>query len=328
MTKPFIGLDLGGTNIKGGLVNTENGDIHGFQQIDTLAREGHAAVILRMAGLVKEIVESSNLTDAEIGGVGVGVPGRHDLRQGLVLFTPNFPGNWLNVPLRQRMEELTGLHTTMLNDVRAMTLGEWTFGAGRGADTVACFAIGTGIGGGLVINGRLHLGIDGSGGELGHQIIDMNGLPCGCGSRGCLEAYASGPAITAMGLKAVTQGLTTRIAELADYDLNRVTPEIIHRAALEGDLIAQDIFRQAGFYIGIAVASVIASVGPRRVVIGGGVARAGELLLGPLRRTVEERVFMVPKEKIEILPAELGIRAGMIGAALWARQNLVGVRTG
>ncbi len=326
--KPFIGLDLGGTHIKGGLVNTESGEIQGFQQIDTLAREGHAAVIHRMAGLVKEIVKSSGLLKTEIGGVGIGVPGMLDLKRGLVLFTPNFPGNWLNVALRPRMEKLTGLHTAMLNDVRSMTLGEWTFGAGRGVDTVACFAVGTGIGGGLVINGRLHLGIDGTGGELGHQIIDMNGLPCGCGSRGCLEAYASGPAITAMGLKAVTQGLTTRIGELAEYDLNRITPEIIHQAALDGDLIAQDIFKRAGFYIGIAVASIIASVGPPRVVIGGGVARAGELLLEPVRKTVDERTFMVPRDKVEIVPAELGVRAGMIGAALWARDDLYGDRKG
>lgn len=325
--KGFIGLDLGGTHIKGGLVDTETGEIDGFQQIDTLARDGHEAVILRMAGLVKQIARSSGLTNAEIGGVGIGVPGMLDLKRGLVLFTPNFPGNWLEIPLRQRMVELTGLHTAILNDVRSMTLGEWTFGAGRGVDTIACFAVGTGIGGGLVINGRLHLGIDGTGGELGHQIIDMNGLPCGCGSRGCLEAYASGPAITAMGLKAVTQGLTTRIGEMADYDLNRITPELIHQAALEGDEIARDIFERAGFYIGIAVGSVIVSVGPRRVVIGGGVARAGELLLEPLRSTVEERVFMVPKDKVEIVPAELGIRAGMIGAALWARDELDGNRS-
>lgn len=326
--KPFIGLDLGGTHIKGGLVNTESGDIQGFRQVDTLAREGYAAVILRMGRLVEEIVKSSGLLKTEIGGVGIGVPGMLDLKRGMVLFTPNFPGNWLNVALRSRMQELTELHTTMLNDVRSMTLGEWTFGAGRGVDTVACFAIGTGIGGGLVINGRLHLGIDGSGGELGHQIIDMNGLPCGCGSQGCLEAYASGPAITAMGLKAVTQGLTTRIGALAEYDLNRITPQIIHQAALEGDVIAQDIFRRAGFYIGIAVASVIASVGPRRVIIGGGVARAGELLLESLRRTVDERVFMVPRNKVEIVPAELGVRAGMIGAAVWARHDLKGDQTG
>lgn len=320
--KYFVGLDLGGTQIKGALVNTVNGEISGVQQVATRAQEGYEAVIDRMARLVEQVKSASGVLDDELGGVGVGVPGMLDLERGLVLFLPNLPGTWPNVPLRQRMEALTGLRTALLNDVRSMTLAEWTFGAGRGVDTIACFAIGTGIGGGLVINGKLHLGIGGTGGELGHQIIDMNGLPCGCGSRGCLEAYASGPAITAMGLKAVTQGLTTRISEMADYDLNRITPQLIHQAALEGDTIARDIFERAGFYIGIAVASIIASVGPRRVVIGGGVAQAGDLLLDPIQRTVNERVFIVPKEQVEIVLAKLGVYAGLIGAALWAREGL------
>jgi glucokinase len=318
----FIGLDLGGTQMKAGLVNVESGEASALQQADTLAHEGHEAVIRRMASLVEKVISASGMAKVDIRGIGMGVPGVLDLERGFVIFTPNFPGNWLNVPLRQRIQDLTGMHAQILNDVRSMTLAEWTFGAGQGVDTIACFAVGTGIGGGLVINGKLHLGIDGTGGELGHQIIDMNGLPCGCGSRGCLEAYASGPAITAMGLKAVTQGLTTRIGDMADYDLNRITPELIHQAAIEGDEIAQEIFDQAGFYIGIAVASIIAAVGPRRVVIGGGVAQAGDLLLDPIRRTVDERVFMVPREKVMIVPAELGVHAGLIGAALWARENL------
>jgi glucokinase len=199
-----------------------------------------------------------------------------------------------------------------------MTLAEWTFGAGRGADTIACFAIGTGIGGGLVINGQLHLGINGTAGELGHQIIDMNGPKCGCGSRGCLEAFASGPAIVAMGIKAIVQGLTTDIGALADYDLNKVTPKLIHDAAMQGDEIANDIFERAGFYIGIAVASTLAAVGPSKIVIGGGVAQAGDLLLEPIRQTVRERFFIVPMKEYEIVQAALGADAGLIGAALWS----------
>ena len=146
------------------------------------------------------------------------------------------------------------------------------FGAGRGVDTVAVFAIGTGIGGGLVLNGQLHLGIGGTGGELGHMTIDFNGPRCGCGNFGCLEAYASGPAIAAMGLKAVTQGLTTCIADLCENDLNRITPEFIAQAAHAGDEIAKDIFERAGFYLGIAAANVCVAIGPRRIIIGGGVA--------------------------------------------------------
>jgi putative hydrolase of the HAD superfamily len=144
------------------------------------------------------------------------------------------------------------LPVRLLNDARAITLGEWKFGAGRGVDTLACFAIGTGIGSGLVINGTLHLGIGGTAGELGHQTIDFNGPLCGCGNHGCLEAYASGPAIAAMGIKAVIQGQTTTIGALVDHDLNRITSQVVSQAASQGDRVAIDIYAQAGEYIGIA----------------------------------------------------------------------------
>jgi glucokinase len=185
-------------------------------------------------------------------------------------------------------------------------------------DTIAVFAIGTGIGGGLVINGRLHLGIGGTGGELGHMTIDYNGPRCGCGNYGCLEAFASGPAIAAMGIKAVTQGLTTQIGELSNYDLNRITPELIAGAAQAGDPIARDIYEKAGLYLGIAAANVCVAVGPRRIVFGGGVAQAGDLLLEPIRRVLKERVVVMPVEQVQVVHSELGNNAGMIGVACWA----------
>jgi glucokinase len=206
----------------------------------------------------------------------------------------------------------------LLNDVRAITLGEWKFGAGRGVETIAVFAIGTGIGGGLVVNGRLHLGIGGTAGELGHQIIDLNGPRCGCGNHGCVEALASGPAIVAMGVKAVAQGLTTSLGERVDYDLNKITPEVIADAGVAGDAIAKEIYDRAGTYIGLAVANVLVSVGPRKVVIGGGVAQAGDLLIEPIRRTIRERVFMMPVDQVEVVSAELGTNAGIFGMAAWA----------
>lgn len=315
-------MDLGGTLLKAAVVDTDSGEISGLKKVETLAREGHEAVMARMADLIEELVSTSGVPKSQFGGIGIGLPGVLDLEQGVVLFLPNLPGTWPNVPLKRTIEQSIGLPTHILNDVRLMTLGEWTFGAGRGVDTIACFAIGTGIGGGLVINGKLHLGIGGTGGELGHQIIDMNGPKCGCGSRGCLEAFASGPAIVAMGVKAVVQGLTTSIGEYVDYDLNRITPKVIYQAAVDGDEIANEIYELAGFYIGIAVSSTLAAVGPRKVVIGGGVAQAGDLLLEPIRRTVEERVHIMPVEQVEIVPAELGPNAGLIGAALWAKENV------
>ena len=317
----FIGVDLGGTNLRAALVDTSTGAYSHLTSIETLARDGHAAVMARMANLIESVIASSGLSKDQIGGIGIGVPGVLDLERGLTVFLPNLPGTWPNVPLRDTIADRVGLPTALLNDVRSMTLAEWQFGAGRGVDTIACFAIGTGIGGGLVINGQLHLGIGGTGGELGHQTIDFNGPLCGCGNRGCLEAFASGPAITALGAKAVMQGLTTRIGELIDYDLNRLTPHVISDAARAGDALAKDIFEQAGFYIGVAAASIIVSVGPRRVVIGGGVAQAGELLLNPIRRTVIERVRVMPIDQVSIVPAELGPNAGLIGAAVWADQT-------
>jgi glucokinase len=258
----------------------------------------------------------------EIGGIGIGVPGRLDLDKGETLFLPNLPGNWPNVPLVDTISNLTGLPAAILNDVRAITFGEWRFGAGRGVDTVAVFAIGTGIGGGLVLNGQLHMGIDGTAGELGHMVIDFNGPRCGCGNKGCVEVYASGPAIAAMGMKAVAQGLTTKIGELCEYDLNRITPELIGKAAALGDDIACEIYRQAGFYLGIAASSICAAIAPRRIIIAGGVSVAGRLLLDPMEQTLRDRVRMMPVEQVELVMANLGGNAGVIGAASWAAKRL------
>ncbi|HEX9029740.1 MAG TPA: ROK family protein [Anaerolineales bacterium] len=316
--KAYIGCDFGGTNLKAGLVDPLNGLVSEQISIPTLSREGPEAVMDRMADLIRSVIARSGLDLADVGGVGISAPGVLDLENGLTLMLPNLPGNWPNVPLRDTISNLTGLPVALLNDVRAITYAEWRMGAGRGVDTMACFAIGTGIGGGLVINAQLHMGIGGTGGELGHTIIDFNGPLCGCGNHGCVEAYASGPAIAAMGVKAVTQGLTTHIGPLAEYDLNRITPKLIYQAALSGDPIALDIYAQAGYYIGIAAANVCASVGPRKIVIAGGVSQAGDLLLDPIRRTIRERVFIMPVEQVQVVPAELGNNAGVIGTALWA----------
>jgi glucokinase len=321
MSKKYIGCDLGGTNLRAGIVDLDDGKVSHLKSTSTLAREGHDAVMMRMGALINDVIAASGLPKTEIGAVGIGVPGVLDLERGTTLFLPNLSGTWPDVPLRDTIAGYTGLPVVLLNDVRSITFGEWRFGAGQGADTMACFAIGTGIGGGLVINGKLHLGIGGTGGELGHQMIDYNGPLCGCGSRGCLEVYASGPAISSMGMKAVVQGLTTSIGKLVDFDLNKITPDVIARAASHGDEVAQRIIDEAGFYIGIGAANVCASIGPRRIVIAGGVSRIGEPLLEPIRRTLRERVTIMPVEQVEVVQAQLGDDAGVIGVALWASAH-------
>jgi glucokinase len=319
--KRYFGVDFGGTNLRAAIVDTESGALISQQKRPTLAHEGQESVINRMVQLIDDVIKASALPASAIGGIGIGVPGTPDMDNGIIRFLTNLSGQWRNVPLQAIIEDRVGLPVALINDVRAMTLGEWVFGAGQGVDTLACFAIGTGVGGGLVVNGQLHLGIGGTAGEFGHQIVEINGLPCGCGGRGCLEMYASGPAIAAMGAKAVMHGHTTRIGEIVEYDLNRITAETVVRAAQEGDPIAAEILERASTYLGVAVSNVLSVISPRKVIFGGGVAQAGELLLAPIRRMAAERAHLIPVDQIQFVQAGLGNEAGLIGAALWAASG-------
>lgn len=313
------GIDLGGTNLRGVIFDKEHGKVIVHAQIPTRAEEGPPAVIRRMISLLQELISQSPIP---IAAIGIGVPGLYDPRTQTTRFLPNLPTAWRDVPLGPEIEHAVGYPTFLINDARAFTLGEAMWGAGRGASIVVGITLGTGIGGGVVIEGRLLFGIDGTAGEVGHQIIHPYGPPCGCGSRGCLEAHASGPAIAAAGMKAVRQGRTTRIRDMIGGDLNAITPEVIVRAAEAGDPVAREIPEESGFYLGIGVANLITLFSPEVVVIGGGVAKAGEWLLEPIRRVVAERCRVTPLERVRILPAALGGLSGAIGAALWAAQQV------
>jgi glucokinase len=275
-----------------------------------------------MAELITNLIGRSDIGKGRVRGLGISVPGMIDIETNTALFLPNFVGHWRNVPVGDQMESHLGLAVSMLNDVQGITYGEWCYGAGKGTSSMACFAIGTGVGGGLVVNNQLILGLGGSAGELGHQIVDLNGPRCGCGNNGCVEVYASGPAIAAAAARGVRQGFSTKIVELIDNDLNRLTPEIVTKAAQMGDPFALEVWERAGTYLGVGVANVLTSLAVERVVIGGGVAKAGELLLEPIRKTVKQRVFLMPVDKVDIVTAKLGSNAGIVGMAAWrARQS-------
>jgi glucokinase len=320
----YIGIDLGGTNLRAAIADTDTGQILYQRKCPTLATEGQEAVIQRMVQLIRELTQENGLSSNTIKGVGVGVPGTPDIDLGVIQLLPNLPGQWLNVPLQAIVEDQVQLPVALINDVRAMTLGEWMFGAGRGAETMVCLAIGTGIGGGMVVNGQFHLGIGGTAGEFGHHVVEVDGLPCGCGGKGCLELYASGPAIAAMGVKEVMHRHTTRIGELVNYDLNRIDAEIIFQAARDGDQIANEILHKVGRYLGIAVGNILGTISPQRVIFGGGVSRAGDLLLRPIMQTLNERANVIPVGKVQLVLAELGMNGGLIGAALWAKHRCEG----
>ena len=317
-----IGIDLGGTNIKGAVVDGETGTILIMQSVPTEAQEGHDKVIARIIRLCKNLVSSAGLKMEDINGIGIGLPGAINAKTGTSVFMTNLPDHWVNVPVCDIVTKGTGKPAFLINDVNSITWGEQVFGAGKGTDNMVCFALGTGIGGGLVVNGQLILGRTGVAGELGHMIVQPHGNRCNCGAHGCLETYASGPAIRSMALKAVAHGGTTILGEMVDYDLNKITPKTVSDAALHGDEMAQEIYQTAGYYLGIAVANAITILEPDMVIIAGGVAAAGELLMKPVRDYVYNNVHVTPLEGIQIVTGELGNDAGIYGASMWAEFNL------
>ncbi len=317
----YLGIDLGGTNLRAAIVDTRNGQILVQRRRPTLAAEGQEVVIQRIIDLAREVLAGSEIPPSEIGGIGIGVPGTPDIEQGVIVLLTNLPGQWRGVPLQSRIEEAIHLPVALINDVRAMTLSEGRFGAGRGIDNFACIAIGTGIGGGIVLNGQLYLGLGGTAGEFGHQVVEIDGLPCGCGSTGCLELYASGPAIAAMAVKEVMHGHTTRIGEMVGYDINRITVEVVAQAARDGDRIARQILHKAGGYLGIAISNIISTLSPEKIIFGGGVSQIGDLLLASVIQTIHQRVRVVPVDEIAFEQSSLGLDAGLIGAALWIKRR-------
>jgi glucokinase len=318
----YIGVDLGGTKIAAAALNLATGELAGKLVVPTEAQDGPEAVIARVAQVVGRVRADLDLAHDDVAGLGVGVPGYINPATGTTLLLPNLPGTWRGLPAGDMLREQTGLPTALINDARAFVLAEATQGAGRGAHSVAGFTLGTGVGGGIAIDGRLLLGISGSAGEMGHMTIDPDGPPCNCGNNGCLEQFASGPAISALGVKAVLHGATTTIGDIAGDDLNAITPETIRRAAEAGDAVAREILWRAGSYLGIGVANLVTTLSPNRVILGGSVARLGKWLFEPVEAMVRQRVRAVPVDDVSIVPAALGGDAGVIGAAIWAAQQV------
>ncbi len=316
----FASIDLGGTKIACAL-GTARGEIVVDDAIPTLSHEGPEAVLSRTADLVNKLAERAGRAPAS---AGMGVPGLADVDAGYTRFLPNLPTQWRDVPVRDILSPRIGCPVFLLNDVRTAALGELVHGLGRTANTMAFYALGTGIGGGIVIDGKLRLGPLGAAGELGHQTILPDGPLCGCGNYGCLETLAGGPAITAQGVWLMLSGRAPRLYELTDGDPARVTPREMAAAATAGDADVSDAIRRAAGYLAIGIANVIVTLHPDLVVLGGGVAQIGDRLFDTIRETVRRRVRMFPVDDVRILPSALGARAGVLGGiALAARQGVV-----
>ncbi len=313
--KYSIGIDLGGTNLRAALVDSQ----WRIKERIALATSGIREEVLRQ---VIEVIEKLK-KEEDIIGIGIGSPGNIDVGEGIIYDAPNIEG-WNDVPLKSYVEGKMGLPTFIDNDANVMALAESRLGAGVGAKNIICLTLGTGVGGALIINGKLYHGATLTAGEIGHIPVNMSGPLCNCGGRGCLERYVGNRFIVERARERIESGEKSLIVELVGGDLGKVTPELISQAALKGDKLAKEIWNEVGRYIGVALAGLVNLLNPEIVIIGGGVANARSLVFDPIRQTIKERAMRMPAKMVRVVQAKLGGDAGMIGAGIlvWEKMDM------
>lgn len=303
-----LAIDIGGTKLAAGVVGGD-GRMLVRGEVPTHAAEGLDPVLGRIVELGHELLSRPEVAGVRVERIGVGCAGPVDIKAGLVFQPPNLPG-WARVPLTDHLQRAFGLPTVLENDANAAALGEFRYGAGRGARSIVYMTVSTGIGGGIILDGKVWHGVKDAAGEIGHITVCPDGPLCGCGNRGCLEAMSSGPSIARRAREAVASGRQTRLSAIA-----KPTSADVVRLAQEEDPVAAEVWAEAVKYLGIGVAAVITFLAPERVVIGGGVTKAGDYLFRPLREQAWQRIRLVPVESVPILPAALGPDVGILGAA-------------
>lgn len=312
MGNVIVGVDLGGTNVKAAIV-TEDKQLVAKDSRPTRAADGPVAVMDLMAECVRDLMRGNGLEMDQALAAGFGAPGPMNWQTGVVYSPPNLPG-WNNVPLAEEMHKRLGIPCYVDNDANVACYGEYWLGAGQGAESMVVFTLGTGVGGGIVVFGRLLRGIDGTAAELGHITVMRDGRRCGCGARGCLEAYAS---VTGMVRTAREHwdAADTALKVLCDNNPDALTGKLIHQAAADGDAYAQQVFQETATWLGIGAASMVNALNPERIVLCGGMIAAGDMLFDTVRETVKENAFEVPANRCQILPAGLDGDSGVIGCA-------------
>ncbi|HEV8263757.1 MAG TPA: ROK family protein [Gemmatimonadales bacterium] len=316
----IVGIDVGGTNVVAGTIAEDGSEILGLVSEPTLPDQGADAVVARIVKLARASMAQAR--GKEIAGVGIGSPGPLNTKTGVVLLTPNL--GWVNMPLRDRVSSALGMQATLDNDANCAIFGEWWRGAARGSAHVVGLTIGTGIGGGIVLGGEIYHGVSDIAGEFGHMTIDANGRRCKCGNDGCLEAYASGPAIAARAVEGIQAGAETSLPQYVGGDLSRITAQVVYEAAHDGDTYALEMVHDTATLLGAGVSSIVNIFNPEVVVICGGVTLAGDKLFAPLRSEVKRRAFKPAWEACRIVPGALTGTAGVYGAAAVFIQRTFG----
>jgi glucokinase len=323
----IVGVDLGGTNIVVGAISADGKHHYAMRSVPTSAELGAEGVADRIVGVIEGVIldtiAQTNANRKDFIGVGIGAPGPLDRDKGLVIVAPNL--GWRNFPLRDRVAERLNLPATLDNDANCATVGEWWQGAARGGTNVIGMTIGTGIGGGLILDGKLFHGASDVAGEIGHTTIDLNGRHCKCGNYGCLEAYASGPAIADRAREALGGDEGESILNaMVDGDQSKITAQTVYEASKRGDSIAREVVRETARFLGAGVSNLLNIFNPDTVVLAGGVTQAGDALFQPLRAEVRRRAFRPAVQACRIVPGALPLSAGVVGAIATFKMQTLG----
>jgi len=313
----ILGIGVGATHLLSVVTDLD------AQILAEIERPFHVAAgaetgLSAIADIGQEALAEANIDTSQLIGIGVGVPGPLDYAEGKPISPPLMPG-WSGVPVRDHLQQVLGAPVYLYNDANLGALGELHYGAGKGFDNLAYVKVATGIGSGIIIDGEIYHGQTGSAGEIGHVTIDENGPPCTCGSYGCLEAMSGGPAIARRAERAIMVGQSTSLKEISAE--RPLTAKDVEDAARLGDSLSLQLYQDAGRFIGIAVADLVNLLNPGRVIIGGGVSQAGELILDSMRRTAAQRSMRAAIERAEIVQATLGRRSTSYGAVALVLQE-------
>jgi glucokinase len=320
MSQYTIGIDLGGTNIKAAIFNSEFKTLI-EKSTPTEATKGPNHVIGRIIETINEMINTTNLSLSDIKCMGMGIPGLLDPNEGLSIFSPNFP-DWENIHVVNEMKTYFDFPTFIDNDVRVNLYGEWRYGSGIGCHNLVLITLGTGLGSGIINDGKVIYGKTSSAGEIGHMNMYREGRPCKCGSSGCLGRYVSAVGMVNTLIEKLNAGHRSIIQEWVGLDQSKISAKIISEAYDLGDNLAIEVMHETGRILGFGLSNIINLLNPEMIIVGGGMSAAGDRLLNTVRETVAGHALKLSSKACKIQEAQLGGRAGMIGAASYAEERL------
>lgn len=318
-----IGVDLGATNTRIGVV-TRDGRIIIKKTIPTCPERGKESVIKRLIDELKELILTLNIKGIKVLAVGIGIAGIIYIKKGIVAFSPNMP-DWRMVPLKRTICRKLKMPVLIENDANAAAIGEWWLGAGKGVRNFVCITIGTGIGGALVLDGRIIHGAEGMAGEVGHITVNPNGPFCNCGNKGCLEAYSSATGIIRRAKEALKAGRPSILISITGGDYDKLTPLMVADSAKSGDPLSMEIIEEAGIYLGIGLADLVNLLNMDLVILSGGMLDLWDDLKEKVKRTIMQRAYDIPAGRLKFRKARLGEMSGVLGSAKIAWNGLTKV---